>query len=190
MNIGGWKFVLPTGIHPPGPPPRISIPGIKFGTIGLLPPWSEFTIGSDLVPNFKPSARPSDCTTQTGQICLTTTSYGVTASSTSATQVLSTCATVYGCEATSGPTQTTTTSSTSIEFVCEPTKCGNACAARRDLPTSASTPEHRSNSGKPTIEIDLTAKRPRALDTKYDLFDSTTAMHLANRNLPAPGNGD
>ncbi|KAM5343783.1 hypothetical protein ACJ41O_012320 [Fusarium nematophilum] len=107
FNIFGWLIVLPHGIQPPGPPPPISIlPSVSF-TInirGTLPSWPRYTIGPDRIPTFppKPSREPDgECETETAELCATRTSYGVSVSadetSTAATQVLSTCATVYGC---------------------------------------------------------------------------------------------
>ncbi|KAH7120544.1 hypothetical protein EDB81DRAFT_914184 [Dactylonectria macrodidyma] len=107
FNIFGWEIVLPPGIYPPGPPPPFSIDPSALFTIditGVLPEWPEFTIGPDRQPTFppKPSNGPDgECETQTAELCATRTSFGVSVSgevtTTTNTQVLSTCGTVYGC---------------------------------------------------------------------------------------------
>lgn len=112
IKIPKWRIDIPPGIRPPGPPPRITFPpslGIGIDIPKPLPDWPQISIGPDGIPTFTPQSEPEDCKTQTGEICLTSTSYGVSAETTTATQVLSTCATVYGCEATDSSTDTTTT---------------------------------------------------------------------------------
>ncbi|RKL39951.1 hypothetical protein BFJ72_g6680 [Fusarium proliferatum] len=100
--IGGWGFVLPPGTHPPGPPPIIKIDPtapIKVDITGSIP-WPGFTIDPAGNPTF--SSKPDDCKTETAEMCITTTSYGVsvdgTTTSTTATSTISTCGTVYGCD--------------------------------------------------------------------------------------------
>ncbi|KAF5716920.1 hypothetical protein FMUND_6108 [Fusarium mundagurra] len=100
--IGGWSFVLPPGTHPPGPPPIIKIDPtapIKVDITGSIP-WPGFTIDPAGNPTF--SSKPDDCKTETAEMCITTTSYGVsvdgTTTSTTAQSTISTCGTIYGCD--------------------------------------------------------------------------------------------
>ncbi|KAF5641644.1 hypothetical protein F52700_3284 [Fusarium sp. NRRL 52700] len=100
--IGGWSFVLPPGTHPPGPPPIIKIDPtapIKVDITGSVP-WPGFTIDPAGNPTF--SSKPSGCKTETAEMCITTTSYGVsvdgTITSTTAQSTISTCGTIYGCD--------------------------------------------------------------------------------------------
>ncbi|PHH91606.1 hypothetical protein CDD83_11010 [Cordyceps sp. RAO-2017] len=123
--IQGWKVDLPPGSYHMGPPPPISIDPsvpIKVEITGTLPNWPEFTvrkcrIGPDHVPSF--SSEPTKCETKTAEICVTSTSYGVSisasATSTIRTQVLSTCGQIYGCgvEDTATSTAITKTESSS-----------------------------------------------------------------------------
>ncbi|RSL98939.1 hypothetical protein CEP52_010061 [Fusarium oligoseptatum] len=99
----GWKVIGPPGIHPPGPPPSISIPpggGIEINTKGPLPRWPEYTVGPKQTPTF--SEEPTECETESAELCVTSTSYSVTVdattTSTVASDVISTCGTVYGCK--------------------------------------------------------------------------------------------
>ncbi|KAH7139640.1 hypothetical protein B0J13DRAFT_638583 [Dactylonectria estremocensis] len=123
FDIFGWEIVLPPGIYPPGPPPPFSIDPSALFTIdvtGILPEWPEFTIGPDRQPTFppKPSNGPDgECETESAELCATRTSYGVSVSgeqtTTTNTQVLSTCGTVYGCNVRDvSVTETTTAAET------------------------------------------------------------------------------
>ncbi|QIW94884.1 hypothetical protein AMS68_000402 [Peltaster fructicola] len=108
IHIGGWTIKLPPGIRPPGPLPPINFPkGITVNIKGNPPDWPEITVGRDNIPTY--SSKPDNCKTQSAEMCLTTTSFGVSGDKTTATQVLSTCATIYGCEATGKNSATTTT---------------------------------------------------------------------------------
>ncbi|KAF2159857.1 hypothetical protein M409DRAFT_60451 [Zasmidium cellare ATCC 36951] len=116
FNIFGWQIVLPPGIRPPGPPPPISIdPSASFRIeiTGTLPDWPELTIGPDHLPTYTPTSSPTSCETQTAELCATRTSYGVSNSGgvtvTTTSQVLSTCATIAGCNAQDASTIETTT---------------------------------------------------------------------------------
>ncbi|KAF5665250.1 factor for adipocyte [Fusarium circinatum] len=100
--IGGWGFVLPPGTHPPGPPPIIKIDPtapIKVDITGSIP-WPGFTIDPTGNPTF--SSKLEDCKTETAEMCITTTSYGIsvdgTITSTTAQRTISTCGTIYGCD--------------------------------------------------------------------------------------------
>jgi hypothetical protein len=72
-------------------------------------------IGIDDVPTF--SEEPTSCETETATIFLTTTSYGVSATDTTATQVLSMSDIVIGCDVQDQTSTTTTTSTTGIIVV-------------------------------------------------------------------------
>nr|CDP24152.1 Putative Glycoside Hydrolase Family 55 [Podospora anserina S mat+] len=113
IKIGGWKWTLPPGIYPPGPPP----PFIKFPfkVEGTLPPWPEITIGRDRKLTY--SNEPTSCTTKSASLCTTTTIFSVTkiaedSTRTTATATSRQCETVRGCDVTD---QNTRTVSTAIE---------------------------------------------------------------------------
>ncbi|KAK2787714.1 hypothetical protein FQN53_004737 [Emmonsiellopsis sp. PD_33] len=76
INIQGWKFKLPPGIYPPGPPPigQIKLPtGIRIK--GELPPWPKFSVGPNHVPTFPKEPEPTNCQTKTAELCFETTSF-------------------------------------------------------------------------------------------------------------------
>ncbi|KAH7121439.1 hypothetical protein EDB81DRAFT_813954 [Dactylonectria macrodidyma] len=115
--IFGWHIIIPPGIYPPGPPPGFKIDPefpIKVDITGNLPKWPEFTVGPDHVPTF--SSEPTECETESAEMCITSTSYGVSigdsVTSTTATQVISTCGTVFGCNVEDSDTTATVTSVT------------------------------------------------------------------------------
>ncbi|KAK3368019.1 hypothetical protein B0H63DRAFT_565848 [Podospora didyma] len=155
LNIGGWKFNLPPGIRPPGPPPPFSIDPslhLTFSVSGTLPPWPAITIGPDRVPTYspKPSDQPDgECETESAEICATRTSYGVsvssTVTSTTLTSVMSTCATVYGCSVSdSGTTATTTGACTSASTI---TDIYLSCPTAGTLVASCSTTSTSTTTG-------------------------------------------
>ncbi|OIW23586.1 pectin lyase-like protein, partial [Coniochaeta ligniaria NRRL 30616] len=81
IHIGGWHWILPPGIYPPGPPPGF----IKFppgwDIKGTLPPWPRITIGQDHVMTYEGDPE-KQCETESASICSTTTSYGVSTTGT------------------------------------------------------------------------------------------------------------
>jgi hypothetical protein len=102
-----------------GPPPPIQLPPTLSISIPIpLPKWPQYT----LPPNGPPTAspKPTDCKTETGEFCIYKTTYTPTTSAgttTTESQVLSTCATVAGC-AVSG---TATSTSTTVSSTARPT---------------------------------------------------------------------
>ncbi|KAK2766892.1 hypothetical protein FQN54_006206 [Arachnomyces sp. PD_36] len=115
INLLGWKFNLPPGIYPPGPP---SLRNIKFppsiSIEGDLPPWPKFTVGPDHVPTFPSEPEPTNCETKTASLCSTTTSYAVStidgAEQTISSQVLPpTCGELIGCHVTDSSEEATVT---------------------------------------------------------------------------------
>ncbi|KAK4210470.1 hypothetical protein QBC37DRAFT_390473 [Rhypophila decipiens] len=104
FDLFGWEFNLPPGPYPPGPPPPFD-PALSISVRGgPLPDWPEFTIGPDGDPTFPPkpiNGPEGECETKSAELCLTRTSFGMTVSDgatmTTTTAVLSTCATVFGC---------------------------------------------------------------------------------------------
>lgn len=101
LKVFGWVFPpLPPGPYRSGPP-NIDWPKLPGITVkGTLPKWPAITIpakGPIPTPD-----KPSNCKTQTAELCKMTTSYagvveGGTTRTTSST-IKETCATVYGCE--------------------------------------------------------------------------------------------
>jgi hypothetical protein len=95
-------------------PPSLSI---SVSISGTLPPWPSVTIGPDNLPTYepKPTDGPDDgCKTESAEVCLTSTSFGVdTATVTTTSSVLSTCATIFGCDVTDSASSTATTSTAS-----------------------------------------------------------------------------
>ncbi len=100
VKIGGWRWRFPVGTLPPGPPPTIRWPpGITL--TGSLPgPWPPVTIGPGGSVTY-PTNQPTSCTTETAELCSTSTSFGVTVTDgstrTTTTSVTSRCATITGC---------------------------------------------------------------------------------------------
>ncbi|KAF4332245.1 oviduct-specific glyco [Fusarium beomiforme] len=101
--ISGWGISLPPGTYPPGPPPALSDNpkgGIQINTNRPLPDWPGFIVGPGNTPTF--SDEPTACETDSAELCVTSTSYGVsvdaTATSTVTSDVSSTCGIVYGCK--------------------------------------------------------------------------------------------
>ncbi|KAF5621589.1 ankyrin repeat-containing protein, partial [Fusarium sp. NRRL 25303] len=76
--ISGWGISLPPGTYPPGPPPAISDNpkgGIEINTNQPLPDWPGFTVGPGNAPTF--SSEPTACETDSAELCVTSTSYGL-----------------------------------------------------------------------------------------------------------------
>ena len=148
ISIGGWIFNLPKSVRPPGPPPEITFPpslSISVSISGTLPRWPSITIGPDNLPTFepKPTDGPDDgCNTASAEICLSSTSFGVdTATFTTTSSVLSTCATIFGCDvrdSASLSATTSTASSSDYPYSCTP-GC-KACVAGRGLITATAAP--------------------------------------------------
>ncbi|OTA53663.1 hypothetical protein K449DRAFT_401464 [Hypoxylon sp. EC38] len=91
IKIGGWKFKLPPGVYPPGPPPPPALRLPSPLTIrGTLPPWPKVAIGNDKLPTY--SAEPTQCETKTAYLCATTESIGP-----STTETASSCEKIIGC---------------------------------------------------------------------------------------------
>jgi hypothetical protein len=182
ISIGGWEFNLPTGVRPPGPPPGITFPpslSISVSISGTLPPWPSVTIGPDNLPTYepKPTDGPDDgCKTESAEVCLTSTSFGVdTATVTTTSSVLSTCATIFGCDVTDSASSTATTSTaSSSDYPYSCTLGCTACVAKRGLTTATAAPP------LPTT------------DTKKakDLFSYSRNLTLAERDIPSEANAD
>ncbi|PMD22888.1 hypothetical protein NA56DRAFT_77873 [Hyaloscypha hepaticicola] len=108
LNIGGWQLNLPPGIYPPGPPPGLQFPP-SITIPGILPPWPPITIGNNNVPTY--SDEPTSCETSSATMFLTTTSFEVSATQTTATQILSTSSIIIGCDIQDQSSAATTTTS-------------------------------------------------------------------------------
>ncbi|CAP61951.1 uncharacterized protein PODANS_5_1570 [Podospora anserina S mat+] len=101
LKVFGWVFPpLPPGPYRSGPP-NIDWPKLPGITVkGRLPKWPAITIPTrGPIPT---PEKPSNCKTQTAELCKMTTSYagvvegGTTRTTSSTTK--ETCATIYGCE--------------------------------------------------------------------------------------------
>ncbi|KAK4196868.1 family 18 putative glycoside hydrolase [Triangularia verruculosa] len=101
LKVFGWIFPpLPPGPYRGGPP-NIDWPKLPGITVkGRLPKWPTITIPTrGPIPT---PEKPSNCRTQTAELCKMTTSYagivegGTTRTTSSTTK--ETCATIYGCE--------------------------------------------------------------------------------------------
>ncbi|OBT55283.1 hypothetical protein VE04_04399 [Pseudogymnoascus sp. 24MN13] len=182
IDIGGWLFNLPEGIRPPGPPPGITFPpslSISIGISGTLPPWPAITIGPDKLPTYepKPSDGPDDgCKTESAEICLTSTSFEVdTATVTTASSVISTCVTVFGCDVTDSATSTAATSTaSSSEYPYSCTPGCEACVAKRQVATATAAPS------LPTTDT----KKAKSL------FSYAQNLTLAERDIPNRADAD
>ncbi|KAF2992904.1 hypothetical protein E8E14_000100 [Neopestalotiopsis sp. 37M] len=111
IKIGGWKWDFPPGILSPGPPPTVKFPP-SFSIKGNLPgPWPRVTIGTNGVATY-PTEKPTDCTSSTAEVCITTTSFSATVTgrtTQTATSVVSTCTPVVGCNVENDDTTTSVT---------------------------------------------------------------------------------
>lgn len=172
---------MPTGVHPPGPPPAITFPpslSITISVSGILPPWPSITIGTDSLPTYqpKPSDGPDDgCKTETAEVCLTSTSFGVdTASVTTTSSVLSTCATIFGCDVTDSASATATTSTaSSSDYLYSCTLGCTACVAKRGLTTATAAPP-----------LPTTTKKAK------NLFSYARNLTLTERDIPSEANAE
>ncbi|KAE9368329.1 hypothetical protein N431DRAFT_512361 [Stipitochalara longipes BDJ] len=137
LQIGGWDWInFPPGIYPPTPPPFpiINLP-TPWTIQGTLPPWPSITIGTDGQPTF--SSEPDDgCKTETGSMCETTTSFGVSGTITTTTNVASSCATILGCDITN--TATTATKTGSVCSTTTVTDFWVTCSGGPDCSTTSS----------------------------------------------------
>ncbi|RWA03907.1 hypothetical protein EKO27_g11198 [Xylaria grammica] len=119
-GIGGWHWILPPGIYPPGPPPSFIQWPKPLGVKGTLPPWPKITIGPDNELTY-PDDPTSSCTTRTGSVCTTTTFVSATVTGGTTTTTTSTsyggCEAIEGCEATNSDTAITS----STTAACTPT---------------------------------------------------------------------
>ncbi|KAI1755067.1 pectin lyase fold/virulence factor [Xylaria castorea] len=112
LHVGGWHWILPPGIYPPGPPPIGIIqwpPGFQIE--GTLPPWPKITIGND---NQITTQDEPECETETVELCTTTTIFSATTTTngittTTATSTLSYCETITGCSVSGSDSSTTST---------------------------------------------------------------------------------
>ncbi|KAF4444531.1 hypothetical protein F53441_11094 [Fusarium austroafricanum] len=93
------------GIDPTAP--------VKVDITGTIP-WPGFTVDPAGNPSFLD--KPKDCTTKTAEMCITSTSYGVsvdgTITSTTGTKTVSECGKVYGCDVNDEDASRTITSAT------------------------------------------------------------------------------
>ncbi|TRX89679.1 hypothetical protein FHL15_009429 [Xylaria flabelliformis] len=112
LHVGGWHWILPPGIYPPGPPPIGIIqwpPGFQIE--GTLPPWPKITIGND---NQITTQEEPECETETAELCTTTTIFSATTTTngvttTTATSTSSHCETITGCSISDSDSSTTST---------------------------------------------------------------------------------
>ncbi|ETS74683.1 hypothetical protein PFICI_13167 [Pestalotiopsis fici W106-1] len=128
IKIGGWRWDFPPGILPPGPPPTIKFPP-QMTIRGTLPgPWPRITIGANGVATY-PENKPTDCTSSTADVCITTTSFSATVTgqtTRTATSVVSTCTPIVGCNV---EDDDSTTSVTTIDSCTALTQLGRRAEA-------------------------------------------------------------
>ncbi|KAK1833707.1 hypothetical protein QBC39DRAFT_254113 [Podospora conica] len=154
LRFGGWWWKFPSGVYIRGPPPfnRIKWPGPLPVTVfpSIPGPWPTITIGWDkrlTYPTLKPTA---SCTTQTADICRTTTTLDiktVDGTRTTSTRSQSTCDTIRGCRVNDDDWETTTTKSC--------TRLANrGLATVEATPTPTSEPLIQARAGEQTCEVE------------------------------------
>ncbi|KAF7551883.1 hypothetical protein G7Z17_g4720 [Cylindrodendrum hubeiense] len=195
-GIFGWHITIPPGIHPPGPPPSFKIDPefpIVIDIHGNLPNWPGFVVGPDHVPTF--SEEPTECETETAEMCVTSTSYGVSVgngvTSTTATQVTSSCGTVYGCDvedsATSVTDATTTTNAPEATMVIEDWEQWDTDETDAELEKASEQAESRLNAD---FGVEITSDTFSATPTPFtstltsEVVSTTTEISTTEINTP------
>ncbi|KAH7302825.1 hypothetical protein B0I35DRAFT_485623 [Stachybotrys elegans] len=154
-RIGGWRWNIR------GPAVIIGPPPIKWpkdvSVKGRLPgPWPPITIDANGRINY-PTAQPTNCETQSAEICSTSTFISTTVSGgttrTVTSRVTSTCNTIRGCVLTDGNYDTTST----LGSVCRPVRAlrtnapGDVFTATTDVSTDVASPTLSSASASTPI---------------------------------------
>ena len=144
VKLGGWRWRFPPGIYPPGPPPSIRWPP-RVSVKGVLPgPWPPVTIGWDDKVTY-PALRSGQCTTQTADVCSTTTTLDIKTTgnvTTTSTLTQSTCTTILGCKVEDDDWETTTTVSCSRTTITTD-RPGNNVARAVATATQAPSSQHQ-----------------------------------------------
>ncbi|KAB5583051.1 hypothetical protein GE09DRAFT_1247143 [Coniochaeta sp. 2T2.1] len=114
LRVGGWWWRFPPGVYIHGPPPfsKIKWPfPVRIDT-PIPGPWPPITIGWDNRLTYPALKATAQCTTQTADICRTTTTLDiktVDGTKTTSTRTQSTCDTIRGCRVNDNDWETTTT---------------------------------------------------------------------------------
>ncbi|KAK1832080.1 pectate lyase superfamily protein-domain-containing protein [Podospora conica] len=112
--VFGWWVTWKPGQYAGGPPPIRWPPGVTFK--GKPPSWPAITVPTK--GPIQAPVKPSNCQTETAEICRTTTSYGEvvsgTVTRTTATSTGEQCATILGCKVEDESTATTTASACTV----------------------------------------------------------------------------
>ncbi|KAH7336123.1 hypothetical protein BKA65DRAFT_538310 [Rhexocercosporidium sp. MPI-PUGE-AT-0058] len=164
LHIGGWNWInFPPGIYPLSPPPFpiINLP-TPWKIQGTLPPWPPITIGIDGQPTFPPEPA-NGCKTEPASMCQTETSFGVSGTITTTTNIASSCATILGCDLTNTAitaTQTGTVCSeatvTDVWATCSGTACSTTSTATRTGCSLTASSTTTSASSCPLATLDPT----------------------------------
>lgn len=107
VHIGAWTWILPPGIYGPGPAPVNLIKWPAGVSVkGNLPDWPKITIGRDLQLTTD-AEEPDECTsTETADVCTTTTFLSTDGTITSTLSSSSECETITGCSVSASDTTT------------------------------------------------------------------------------------
>ncbi|KAG4427189.1 hypothetical protein IFR05_017328, partial [Cadophora sp. M221] len=164
LHIGGWNWInFPPGIYPPTPPP---FPIIQLPTPwriqGTLPPWPPIMIGINRQPTFPPEPA-NGCKTEPASACTSKTSFGVSGTITTTTNLESSCATIFGCDLTNTAITATQTGSvcseatvTDIWATCSGTACKTTSTATRTGCSVTASSTTTSASSCPLATLDPT----------------------------------
>lgn len=189
LDVKGWKLSLPEGRVGPGPPPPGYVKFPDWDVHGPLPPWPQITVGPDGVPRYP--EKPTSCETRSASLCSTTTTFGIESGGrrTTATEVKSVCATVYGCQV-------------SDENEATATDVGQCTLARREVargvvtmapvPTPLETNKHAHTTGvqssEPTIATPKLLGRAKPDDHPDSWQEDAAAVDASRTNDCGRGN--
>lgn len=129
------------GISPHGPSSRKS-PSAKTGYAFLSPVLTSSRVGPDNIPTFPSAPDPTDCETQTAELCYATTSYAVSTLGNGAVETVSsdvpepTCTDIRGCAVRDEDEESTATTTLS----CRPAPSGNARRQEQEGDSGAACP--------------------------------------------------
>ncbi|KAI9148707.1 glucan 1,3-beta-glucosidase precursor [Paramyrothecium foliicola] len=181
VSIRGWRWKFPGPIVIIGPPPIKWPPGVDIK--GKLPePWPPITFGRDGKPTFPPN-QPSNCETQTAEICSTSTLLVTSTSQgrpiTITSQVTSTCDTLRACVLTDGNYDTTRKTGSTCGQPARALRTGMAGNAVDDLFVGSTA-----NAEEKAVSQTTSA----ASGTSSIASDASSPAGVNNREIDARGN--